>query len=77
MRIIIVGAGELGCLLAERLSSRNEHDITVIDTSGEQFDRLREKLDLMLLEGSATDVSLLKKAEIESADILFTCFGIQ
>ncbi|MBQ7403675.1 MAG: Trk system potassium transporter TrkA [Lentisphaeria bacterium] len=75
MRIIIVGAGELGCLLAERLSSRNEHDITVIDTSGEQFDRLREKLDLMLLEGSATDVSLLKKAEIESADILFAVSG--
>ena len=70
MRIIIVGAGELGCLLAARLCARNEHDITVVDASGDQFDRLREKLDLMLVEGSATDVSLLKRVGIESADAL-------
>ena len=75
MRIIIVGAGELGCLLAARLCARNEHDITVVDASGEQFDRLREKLDLMLVEGSATDVSLLKRVGIESADLLFAVSG--
>ena len=75
MRIIIVGAGELGCLLAARLSTRNEHDITVIDSSGEEFARLKEKLDLMLIEGSATDVSVLKHAGIESADILFAVSG--
>ena len=75
MRIIIVGAGELGCLLAARLCARNEHDITVVDASGDQFDRLREKLDLMLVEGSATDVSLLKRVGIESADLLFAVSG--
>ena len=75
MRITIIGAGELGCLLAARLCTRNEHDITVIDSSGEQFDRLREKLDLMLIEGSGTDVSLLKRVGIESADVLFAVSG--
>ncbi|MBQ9771964.1 MAG: Trk system potassium transporter TrkA [Lentisphaeria bacterium] len=75
MRIVIVGAGELGCLLAARLSTRNEHDITVIDSSGEQFERLREKLDLMLIEGSATDIALLKRAGVESADIVFAVSG--
>lgn len=75
MRIIIVGAGELGSLLAARLCARNEHDITVVDSSGEQFDRLREKLDLMLIEGSATDISLLKRAGIESADLVFAVSG--
>ena len=75
MRIIIVGAGELGSLLAARLCTRNEHDITVIDSSGEQFGRLREKLDLMLIEGSATDTALLKRAGVESADILFAVSG--
>ena len=75
MRIIIVGAGELGCLLAARLCTRNEHDITVIDSSGEQFDRLRENFDLMLVEGSATDVSLLKRAGIADADIVFAVSG--
>ena len=75
MRIIIVGAGELGSLLAARLCIRNEHDVTMIDSSGEEFEHLREKLDLMLLEGSATDVALLKRAGIESADILFAVSG--
>lgn len=75
MRITIIGAGELGCLLAARLCTRNEHDITVIDSSGEQFDRLREKLDLMLVEGSGTDVPLLKRAGIESTDVVFAVSG--
>ena len=75
MRIIIVGAGELGSLLAARLSARNEHDITVIDLSDAEFEHLREKLDLMLIEGSATDVSVLKRAGIESADLLFAVSG--
>lgn len=75
MRIIIVGAGELGSLLAERLCVRNEHDVTIIDSSGEEFDHLREELDLMLLEGSATDISLLKRAGIQSADMFFAVSG--
>ena len=75
MRIFIVGAGELGCLLATRLCTRNEHDITVIDSSGEQFDRLREKLDLMLVEGSGTDAALLKQLGIDTADVVFAVSG--
>lgn len=75
MRIIIVGAGELGSLLAARLCAGNEHDITVVDSSGDEFARLREKLDLMLIEGSATDISILKRAGIESADMVFAVSG--
>ena len=46
MKIIIIGAGELGQLLAERLSSAR-NDVTITDVSKEGFARIHEKLDVM------------------------------
>ncbi|NLF94389.1 MAG: Trk system potassium transporter TrkA [Oligosphaeraceae bacterium] len=76
MKIIIIGAGELGCLLAERLSA-SANDITIIDFSREGFTRLRDKLDVMTLAGDATNIEIMKKAGIEHADLLLAVSGDQ
>jgi len=76
MKIIIIGAGELGCLLAERLST-SVNDITIIDFSKEGFARLRDKLDIMTLGGDATNIETMKKAGIARADLLLAVSGDQ
>ncbi len=76
MKIIIIGAGELGGLLAERLNTA-ANDITIIDFSQEGFARLREKLDVMTLTGAATNVEIMKEAGIEKADLLLAVSGNQ
>ena len=74
MKIIIIGAGELGQLLAATLCAE-DHDVVVIDSSSENFEHLKEKLDLMVLEGSCSDVSVLKRGGIANADALLAVSG--
>ena len=50
MKIIIVGAGELGQLVAEKLCSFN-HDVVMIDTRPENLEDAGENLDTRLLVG--------------------------
>ena len=69
MRIIIVGAGEVGLHLAKILS-QERHDIGVIDKDPERVARVNESLDVMVVEGSGTELKTLKQAEASEADML-------
>ncbi len=66
MKLIIVGAGEVGFHIAQKLSSENK-DVVVIDRNAEALERLTEHLDVQPLEGSGCDPRILKAAGIESA----------
>ncbi len=68
MRIIIGGAGEVGTHLARILSNEN-HDIVVIDTDEEKLHLIDSSLDVMVMEGSATSIELLKESGIKKADL--------
>ena len=74
MRIIIIGAGELGQLVASKLSAL-QHDVTVVDILSEGLNRIRGTLDAMLLEGEGTNVEILKRAGAENADVLLALSG--
>lgn len=74
MKIIIIGAGELGRLLAKTLTA-GKHNVVVVDSSAEELERLGDRLDVMRVEGSCASVSTLKKAGIESADALLAVSG--
>ena len=76
MKIIIICAGELGQLLAERLSIA-QNDVTIIDISKEDFARIHEKLDVMTLAGEATNVKTMAEAGIQKADMLIAVSGDQ
>lgn len=69
MKIIILGAGQVGASLAENLVGEN-NDITVIDTSAELLQELQDRLDLRVVQGSGSSPATLKEAEAEDTDML-------
>ena len=73
MRIVILGAGQVGSFLARNLSAA--HDIVVIEKEKETVERLRELLDVMIIEGDGDNPQVLKDAEIEKADIMLAVTG--
>ncbi|ETX05116.1 MAG: hypothetical protein ETSY2_24900 [Candidatus Entotheonella gemina] len=69
MRLVIVGAGEVGYHIASRLS-RERHDVTVIDQSQPLIERLQEELDVLAYRGHGASAATLEQAGIAQADML-------
>ncbi len=69
MKVIIVGAGEVGFHIAQRLSEENQ-DVVLIDQNPEQIKRVSDNLDVQGFLGSGTSPRILKDAGIEDADML-------
>lgn len=68
MRIVIMGAGTLGKSLAAAFCN-DKHDVVTIDTSPRTLKRLKDKLDVMTVEGNGAEVNTLKIADIGSSDL--------
>ena len=73
MKIIIYGATEIGCLLATEFFE--DHDITIIDKEENRTDEFNQ-LDISFIQGNASDINVLKCADIENADIFIACTAI-
>ncbi len=69
MKIIILGAGQVGGTLAENLASE-ENDITVVDTNGERLRELQDRIDIRTIQGMASFPSVLKQAGADEAGML-------
>ena len=69
MKILILGAGQVGSTVAESLAGE-ANDITVVDTDAEKLRQLQDRLDLRTLVGSASHPSTLRQAGIADADML-------
>jgi len=69
MKIIILGAGQVGGTLAEHLA-HEENDITVVDTSTERLRELHNRLDIRTVTGPASYPMVLRQAGGEDADML-------
>ncbi len=69
MKIIILGAGQVGANIAEHLA-REQNDITVVDNSAETLRELRDRLDIRVVIGHASHPDVLEQANIEDADLL-------
>ena len=69
MKIIILGAGQVGGTLAEHLANE-QNDITVVDTDGDKLRALQDRLDIGTVVGSASHPSTLYEAGAEDADML-------
>ncbi|AUX10698.1 trk system potassium uptake protein [Halalkaliarchaeum desulfuricum] len=67
MKIVIVGAGEVGGAIASGLC--DNHDVTVVDIREDRVDELNYSMDLLAIHGDCTDVDTLEDAEVESADM--------
>lgn len=69
MKIIILGAGQVGGTLAEHLSGE-ANDITVVDTDGERLRDLGDRLDIRTVQGKASFPTVLRQAGADDADML-------
>ncbi|RDE18795.1 Trk system potassium transporter TrkA [Motiliproteus coralliicola] len=69
MKIIILGAGQVGATLAENLANE-ANDITVIDTNGARLRELQDRLDIRTIEGEGASPRILEQAGGEDADML-------
>ncbi|WP_019361118.1 Trk system potassium transporter TrkA [Pseudomonas asplenii] len=69
MKIIILGAGQVGGTLAEHLASE-ANDITVVDTDGERLRNLGDRLDIRTVQGRASFPTILRQAGADDADML-------
>jgi trk system potassium uptake protein TrkA len=73
MRIVIIGAGDVGTFLAKGLS--DEHDIIIIEKNKDRVERIKETLDVLVIHGDGDNPSILEEAEIEKADIVLAVSG--
>ncbi|MFN3764888.1 MAG: Trk system potassium transporter TrkA, partial [Aliihoeflea sp.] len=69
MRVIICGAGQVGYGIAERLSAEH-NDVSVIDTSPELIQSVRDNLDARGFVGHGAHPDMLAAAGAEEADMI-------
>jgi trk system potassium uptake protein TrkA len=69
MKVIILGAGQVGASVAEGLVSE-ENDITIIDTDGARLMQLQDRFDLRAVVGNAAIPSTLRDAGAADADMV-------
>ncbi len=69
MKIIIIGAGQVGGTLAENLVGE-KNEITLIDVDREILRELQDKMDLQVIVGHGSHPDILKKAGAEDADMV-------
>ncbi|MCJ7780552.1 MAG: NAD-binding protein, partial [Acidimicrobiia bacterium] len=70
MRIVIVGGGADGSHLAERLVAEGD-DVAIVESDPLRAAHLRERLDAHVVEGNGASPSVLRRAGVDRADILF------
>jgi len=84
MKVIVVGAGEVGYHLSEQLIKENK-DVVLIDKDISKVKYAQTHLDCMVVKGEGTDMDLIRSLDIEKNDIfiavtdsdevnLITCF---
>ena len=69
MKIIILGAGQVGTSTAEILA-KEDNDITLIDNVASQVEGLQDRLDIRTIVGSASHPSVLEQAGGPDADLI-------
>jgi trk system potassium uptake protein TrkA len=70
VRIIILGAGQVGRTAAYHLSREEANDVTVVDTNEDILRDLQDRLDIRTVSGNAASPRILEAAGIAGTDIL-------
>ena len=69
LKVIIIGAGEVGFHIAQRLALEGK-DVVVVDNKPESLHRLTEFMDVQTVSGSGASPKILDQAGIAGADVL-------
>jgi trk system potassium uptake protein TrkA len=69
MRILILGAGDVGLHLAQQLAQEN-HDVVIIERDRDRVRRTEDMVDAMVIEGNGASLRALEQAGIAKTDLL-------
>jgi len=75
MKILILGAGQVGSSVAKNLASE-ANDITLVDSNDEVLSELRDKLDIQTVTGQASHPDVLARAGLADADMLIAVTNV-
>ena len=70
MKILILGAGQVGSSAAYHLSREEANEVTVVDRSAEVLRELQDRLDIRTVVGHAAYPDVLDRAGASDADII-------
>ncbi|MDL5363733.1 Trk system potassium transporter TrkA [Halalkalicoccus sp. NIPERK01] len=68
MRVIIIGAGEVGSSIAAGLA--DSHEVVVVDIDADRVEELTYSIDVLAIQGDGTSMPTLEEAGIDRADML-------
>lgn len=68
MRVIIVGAGQVGFYLSERLSNEG-HEVVLVDSNEKKLQKIERDLNIMTVNGSGAYARTLAEAGIAKTDL--------
>jgi trk system potassium uptake protein len=69
MRVIVIGAGEVGQHIARTLSAER-HDVTIVDADEGRVEALQGELDALVLAGNGASPKFLRELGAGSTDLL-------
>jgi trk system potassium uptake protein TrkA len=69
MKIVILGAGQVGSTVASALV-HEDNDITIIDIDERRLKELQDQMDIRCVQGHASYPKVLERAGIEDADLI-------
>jgi trk system potassium uptake protein TrkA len=69
LKIIVIGAGKVGCQIAQTLSSEN-HDVILIERDDQIRKSAQNNLDVLIILGNGASVHTLEKAGIKQSDMI-------
>ncbi len=70
MKILILGAGQVGRTAAQSLAGEPANEVTVVDTNEQVLRDLQDRIDIRAVAGNASYPSVLESAGIADTDIL-------
>jgi len=68
VRVLVIGAGEVGSSISASLA--DAHDVVVVDVDGERVESLTYSHDVLAIEGDGTSLSTLEEAGVAEADMV-------
>ncbi|MFB6136147.1 MAG: Trk system potassium transporter TrkA [Halobacteriaceae archaeon] len=68
MRVLVVGAGEVGSSIAESVA--DTHEVVVVDEDRERVETLTYTQDVLAIAGDGTESETLEEADVEAADVV-------
>jgi trk system potassium uptake protein TrkA len=71
VRVVIVGAGEVGSNIAASLA--DSHEVVVIDLDSDRVEALTYSLDVLPIRGDGSSLATLQEAGVSDADLVIAC----